>query len=66
MSLRAERSNLIALRTGSAKNLVGLRVNSVWQLKLMVDFVVMMLVATQKKMRIYYITEAAREPNCEK
>ena len=35
-------------------------------LKLMMYFVVMMLVTTQKEMSIYYITEAAREPNCKK
>jgi len=35
-------------------------------LKLMVCFVVIMLVATQKEMSIYYIAEAAREPNCKK
>jgi hypothetical protein len=35
-------------------------------LKLMVDFIVMMLVTTQKEMSIYYIAEAAREPNCKK
>jgi len=35
-------------------------------LRLMVYFVVMVLVATQEEMSIYYITEAAREPNCKK
>ena len=35
-------------------------------LKLMVDFIVMMLVTTQKEMSIYYIAETAREPNCKK
>lgn len=35
-------------------------------LKLMIYFIVVMLVATQKEMSIYYITEAAREPNSKK
>ena len=35
-------------------------------LELMVHLVVMMLVTTQKKMRINYVTDTARNPNCKK
>jgi len=35
-------------------------------LKLMADSVMMMLVTTQKEMRINYVTDTARNPNCKK